>query len=301
MKDVDQIYEYTATIKADVVNNVAPTLVGRIEKIYVEVGDKVRKGQLLAQMDPNNLLQSSSQLENMEINFRRIDELYKIGSISKAEWENTKTNLEVMRQAFKNLSENTRLESPLDGVVTARNYDGGDIYTGNPILQVQKIKPVKLLIHVSETQYGKIKKGMSVDVLVNIFENDTFMGKVNLVYPTIDPRSHTFPVEITIPNYDYKIRPGMYARVRVNFGTEKRIVVPDVAVVKQQGSGDRFVYAYEDGKIVYHKVEIGRREGDAYELISGINDGAIVAVMGHSRLQNGEKVEIESQEDLNTK
>ena len=298
LQQVDQIYEYTATVKADVVNNVAPVMAGRIEKIYVEVGDRVSKGQLLVQMDPNSLTQTKTQLDNMETNFQRTDELYKIGSVSKSDWEAAKTNLEVTRTSYKNLLENTKLESPLDGIVTARNYDGGDIYTGNPIVQVQKIKPVKLLINVSETQYTKVKAGMEVEVTVDIFEGESFKGKVSLVYPTIDARSHTFPMEITIPNADAKIRPGMYARVKVNYGAKERVVVPDVAVVKQQGSGDRYVYAYEDGKIVHHKVEIGRRMGNVYELVSGIDDGAIVAITGHSRLHNGTEVEIENPEDL---
>ena len=298
LQNVDQIYEYTATVKADVVNNVAPVMTGRIEKIYVEVGDRVSKGQLLVQMDPNSLTQTKTQLDNMETNFQRTVELYKIGSVSKSDWEAAKTNLEVTRTSYKNLLENTKLESPLDGIVTARNYDGGDIYTGNPIVQVQKIKPVKLLINVSETQYTKVKAGMEVEVTVDIFEGETFKGKVSLVYPTIDARSHTFPMEITIPNADAKIRPGMYARVKVNYGAKERVVVPDVAVVKQQGSGDRYVYAYEDGKIVHHKVEIGRRMGNVYELVSGIDDGAIIAITGHSRLHNGTEVEIENPEDL---
>ncbi len=298
LQQVDQIYEYTATVKADVVNNVAPVMAGRIEKIYVEVGDRVSKGQLLVQMDPNSLTQTKTQLDNMETNFQRTDELYKIGSVSKSDWEAAKTNLEVTRTSYKNLLENTKLESPLDGIVTARNYDGGDIYTGNPIVQVQKIKPVKLLINVSETQYTKVKAGMEVEVTVDIFEGESFKGKVSLVYPTIDARSHTFPMEITIPNADAKIRPGMYARVKVNYGAKERVVVPDVAVVKQQGSGDRYVYVYEDGKIVHHKVEIGRRMGNVYELVSGIDDGAIVAITGHSRLNNGTEVEIENPEDL---
>jgi len=219
-------------------------------------------------------------------------------SVSKSDWEAAKTNLEVTRTSYQNLLENTKLVSPLDGIITARNYDGGDIYTGNPIVQVQKIKPVKLLINVSETQYTKVKAGMEVDVVVDIYEGEVFKGKVSLVYPTIDARSHTFPMEITIPNANSKIRPGMYARVKVNYGAKERIVVPDVAVVKQQGSGDRYVYAYEDGKIVYHKVEIGRRIGDVYELVSGIEDGAIVAITGHSRLNNGVEVEVENPEEI---
>ena len=106
----------------------------------------------------------------------------------------------------KNLKDNTQLLSPISGIITARNYDNGDIYAGNPIIQVQQIKPVKLLINVSEMQYTKIKKGMDVKVVVDVYDKDEFTGKVSLIYPTIDPRTHTFAVEISISNTNEKIR-----------------------------------------------------------------------------------------------
>lgn len=291
-KSVQQLYEYTAVVQAETVNNIAPTAPGRIDKIFVEIGDHVAKGQLLVQMDENNLKQVKAQLDNLELTFKRIDELYKVGGVSKAEWDAQKTNLEVTRTSYKNLKENTQLISPISGIVTARNYDNGDIYAGNPLLQVQQIKPVKLLINVSEKQYTKISKGMEVKVVVDIYDDEEFSGKVSLVYPTIDPRTHTFPVEINIANAKEKIRPGMYARVIVDMGSQEHVVVPDVSIVKQQGSGDRYVYVYKDGKVSYNKVKIGRRLGDSYELISGVNDGDQVAITGLARLNNGMEVEI---------
>ncbi|NLO41969.1 MAG: efflux RND transporter periplasmic adaptor subunit [Bacteroidales bacterium] len=291
-KTVSQLYEYTAVVQAEAINNIAPTVPGRIDKIYVEIGDRVAKGQLLIQMDENNLKQAKAQLDNLELTFKRIDELYKVGGVSKAEWDAQKTNLEVTRTSYKNLKENTQLISPISGIITARNYDNGDIYAGNPLLQVQQIKPVKLLINVSEKQYTKISKGMEVKVVVDIYGDEEFNGKVSLVYPTIDPRTHTFPVEINIANANEKIRPGMYARVIVDMGSQEHVVVPDVSIVKQQGSGDRYVYVYKDGKVSYNKVKIGRRLGDSYELISGVNDGDQVAITGLARLNNGMEVEI---------
>ncbi|MDX9890735.1 MAG: biotin/lipoyl-binding protein, partial [Bacteroidales bacterium] len=142
-KSVQQLYEYTAVVQAETVNNIAPTAPGRIDKIFVEIGDHVAKGQLLVQMDENNLKQVKAQLDNLELTFKRINELYKVGGVSKAEWDAQKTNLEVTRTSYKNLKENTQLISPISGIITARNYDNGDIYAGNPLLQVQQIKPVK--------------------------------------------------------------------------------------------------------------------------------------------------------------
>ena len=291
-QDVEQLYVYTAIVQAEAVNNIAPTIAGRIDQIFVEVGDFVKKGQKLVQMDASNLTQAKTQLDNLQVTFNRIDGLYKVGGVSKADWDAQKTALDVAKTSYENLLENTQLLSPLDGVITMRNYDSGDIYTGNPVLQVQQIKPVKMNINVSEKQYTQVKKGQTAKVKIDVFEDEEFTGKVNLIYPTIDSRTHTFPVEVTLPNASQKVRPGMYARVTMNFGTAKHVVVPDVAIVKQQGSGDRYVYVYEDGVVSYNKVEIGRRMDDKYELISGVEDGDLVVITSQSKLNNGMKVEV---------
>ncbi|MBO4646028.1 MAG: efflux RND transporter periplasmic adaptor subunit [Bacteroidales bacterium] len=289
---VDQLYEYTAVVDPEATNNIAPTIAGRIQKIYVEVGDRVSKGQKLVSMDATNLDQQKTQLDNLETTFKRIDELYKAGGISKSDWDAQKTALEVARTAYNNLMTNTTLTSPLNGIVTMRNYDSGDIYAGNPILQIQQITPVKILINVSEAQYNLVKEGMKADITIDVFEGETFTGKVTLKYPTIDTRTHTFPVEITLANANGKVRPGMYAHVTMNYGTFDHVVVPDNCIIKQQGSGDRYVYVYKDGKVYYKKVVLGRRMGNRYELISGVESGDLVVTTGYTKLNDGMEVEL---------
>lgn len=292
-QDVEQTSEFTATVEASVTNKIAPQMAVRIDKVFAEVGDKVRKGQKLAQMDQSNLMQSKVQMENIEAEFKRLDELYKIGGVSKSQWEAQKTSLEIAKTSYRNLSENTQLISPINGVVTARNYDSGDMFSmGTPIFVVEEIRPVKLLVNISETLFTQVKKGMPVDVKLDVYGDETFAGKVSLVYPSIDSQTRTFPVEITVANNDERVRPGMFARVTINFGVKQNVVVPDLAIVKQSGSGDRYIYVYKDGKVSYNKVELGRRMGDKYELISGVENGDQVVVTGQSRLNDGMEVEI---------
>ena len=294
IQEVEQLYEYTAIVEAEAVNNIAPLTGGRIDKIYVEVGDYVHKGQVLVQMNENSLKQTKSQLDNLETSFKRIDELYKVGGVSKSDWDAMKTNLDVTRTSYENLLENTQLLSPLNGVVTARNYDSGDLYGGLPVVQVQQINPVKMLINVSEMLFTKVIVGMPVDIVIDAYEGEVFKGKVSLIYPTIDGATHTFPVEIQLQNANRKVRPGMYARVSINFGMYNHIVVPDEAIYRQQGSGNRYVYVYKNGKVSFNQVEIGRHLGDAYELLSGdVADGDMVAVTGLARLKDGLEVNVE--------
>lgn len=297
-EDVDQLYEYTAVVQAEATNNIAPTIAGRIDAIYVEVGDMVKKGQKLVSMDATNEANLKTQLDNMETSFKRIDELYKAGGISKSDWDAQKAQLDVLRSNYQNTIVNTTLTSPLNGVVTLRNYDSGDIYAGNPILQVQQITPVKILINVSESQYKQVKLGMTAKVKIEVFEDEEFTGKVTLLYPTIDTRTHTFPVEITLSNANAKIRPGMYAHVTMNYGTAQHVVIPDQCIIKQQGSGDRYVYVYQDGKVSYQKVTLGRRMGDRYELTSGVESGSFVVTTGQTKLNNGMAVKVKNPEVL---
>ena len=293
-RDVEQVGEFTATVEAEAKNNIAPTSPGRISRIFVEVGDYVRKGQKLVQMDAANLTQLKLQLDNQETEFKRVDELYKVGGASKAEWDAAKTNLDVRRSSYENLLENTQLVSPLDGVVTARNFDNGDLYTSTqtPVLVVQQITPVKLMVNVSEPNFPKVTKGMAVKVKLDVYEGEEFEGKVSLVYPTIDAATHTFPVEITLANANKRVRPGMFARVTMNFGSKNHVVVPDMAVVKRAGSGDRYVYVYNNGKVSYNKVELGRRMGTEYELISGVDNNSQVVIAGQNRLADDVEVEV---------
>ena len=293
-RPVEQVQEYTATVEAEVKNNIAPASPVRIDQIFVEVGDRVKKGQKLVQMDAANLKQMKLQLENKQIEFNRTDELYKVGGASKSEWDAQKMALEVQQTAYNNLLENTTLTSPIDGVVTARNYDNGDMYSGGaPVLVVEQITPVKLMINVSEAYFTKVRKGEPVKVTLDVYGDEVFNGNVSLVYPTIDATTRTFPVEIKLPNKDQRIRPGMFARAILNFGVEDNVVVPDLAIVKQAGSGDRYVYVYDNGKVSYNKVELGRRMGTEYELKSGVPNNSEVVIAGQSRLINGTEVDVE--------
>ncbi len=289
---VAQIQVYSATIVGEIKNNIAPATPARISKINVEIGDNVRRGQVLVEMDETTLSQQEMQLKNLETEFNRIDQLYKVGGVSKSEWDNVNLQLEVARKSFQTLKENTRLQSPIDGVVTARNYDNGDLYGGQAILVVQKITPVKITINVSEQYYSKVEKGDEVSIELDAYPGETFTGKVSLIYPTVDAMTHTFPVEINVANSDQKLRPGMFARATLNLGTLNHVVVPDLAIEKRSGSGDRFVYVYNNGKVSYTKVELGQRLGDRYELISGVPNGAQVVITGQAKLSDGKEVEV---------
>ncbi len=291
---VSQLAVYPTTIEADIVNNIAPQSAARISKIYVEIGDKVQVGQKLALMDEVNLEKARLQLINDSIEFGRIEQLHEIGATSNSDYEAMTLKYDVSKKTYKNLLENTVLKSPIAGVVTARNYDEGDMYAmTQPLFVVQKISPVKMLINIPESKYSQIKKGMKVDITTDAYGDQVFKGTVDLIYPTINSMTHTFPVEVKFNNKDLTLRPGMFARVTVNYGDNFRVVVPDRAVMKQVGSGEQYVYVLNaDGTVTYTVVELGRRMGDRYEVIKGVDDNATVVITGQTKLRNGIAVDV---------
>lgn len=290
---VPQDAVYSSTVQANVINNIAPQTVSRIQKINVEVGDFVNAGQVLAEMDRLQMEQTGLQLKNNETELGRLKQLLAEGGISQSDFDAIELSYNVSKSTYDNIVENTILRSPVSGVVSARNYDRGDLYSmGQPIFTVQQIVPVKLLVGISEADYTKVKKGDKVTVTADAFPGKTFTGSVIRLYPVMDPATHTFNVEVQIRNENRELRPGMYARVTVNFGDNNSIVLPDAAVVKQQGSGQRFVYILEGDKVQLKEITLGRHFDDKYEILSGVEDGQKVVVKGQSALKSGITVEV---------
>ena len=293
-REVPQIATYTSTVQPYVKNNIVPQAGGRITKINVEIGDFVKEGQILAEIDKAQLQQAQLSLKNQEVELARLKSLYEAGGLSKSDLDAIELQYNVTKTQVENLLENTVLRSPINGVVTARNYDVGDMCSMSaPIFTVEQIIPVKLLVGISESDYSKVKKGDSVEIKADAVPDKTFYGKISRIYPTIDPATRTFTVEVVVQNNYRTLRPGMFVRAAVNFGTNNNVVIPDVAVVKQQGSGERFVYVLnQDGTVTYQKVVLGVRMGTEYEVLEGLEDGATIVIGGQIRLKDGIKVTV---------
>ena len=286
--------KYSVTLQAYAINNIAPQSGGRIISIKAEVGDFVQKGQVLAQMDKAQLEQAELQLNNLKSEYDRAKALYKKGGVSKSDFETIELQYKVANTTYENLLTNTILKSPLNGVVSARNYDEGDMYTMSaPLYVVQQINPIKALVAVSEKNYSLLKKGIKVEFTPEALNGKKYIGEVTRIHPTVDAATHTIVAEVTINNPKFELRPGMYSSARVIFSQGDAIVVPDTAVLKQQGSGVRTVYVLKaDGTVELRIVELGRHIGSEYVILSGVQAGEKVIVSGQSLLRSGIKVEV---------
>ena len=291
--EVPQNKVYTANVEAENINNIAPASPNRIKRINVEVGDHVRAGQELVVLDKSNIDQLRINLEQIEREYNRAVQLLEIGAGTQQAVDQLKAQLDAAKSQYDNLLENTVLRSPITGVVTARNYDPGDMTGSLPVLTVGQLTPVvKVMINVSENDLATLKAGQDVEVTFDAFPGETFQGKVQRIYPTVDTATRTFDVEVRIANGQERLKPGMFARVSIDLGSRNNVVVPDRAVVKQTGSGNKYVYVLNGSTVSYKRVELGRRLDNAYELISGIEDGDTVVITGQSRLADGVRVEV---------
>ncbi len=294
LEEVEDAAVFTSNIEAFQQNNIAPQAPGRIDRILVDVGAQVGKGQLLATMDPTAYNSAAVQLANAEADYQRTKKVYEAGGVSKQQLNQIETALTVSRTQVANLKENMELRSPIGGVVTARNYDPGDLFNGQvPILTVMQINTLKVTLSVSEKYFPVVKNGMLAEVRVDMYPDKVYTGKVSLVYPAIDAATRTFTIEVTVPNPGGELRPGMFSRTELRFGTRPGIMVEDVAVQRQLGTNDKYVFVEVNGAAERRLVTTGIQVGSRVNILSGVEPGEKIVVAGISRLMQGTKVEEE--------
>ncbi len=272
----------------------------RIEKIMVDVGQRVKKGDLLVQMDRTQLFQAKTQMNNLKDDLQRLDTLVKVGAATKQQYDQLKTQYEVARSNVENLAENTEIRANIPGVISGRFYSEGEMFTMSPttpegkvaIVSLKQDQPVKIMTGVSESLYPDVKKGQQTIVRSDVYPEREFTGRVNKVYPVIDRISGTFNVEILVENRDFALRPGMYGRVTLSIGEVESILVPALAVLRQEGTGERHVFVEEDGIARRRVVTLGSRFDDKLEILSGLAEGEMLITTGQHNLMDQTEVEI---------
>lgn len=290
---VDIIEVYTSEILPYKQNDITPAAQGlHIDEIKVDVGDRVRKGQVLVTLDQTSLKQLELNLATVQDTYNRMKPVHEAGGVSDQQLIELENTLNLQKEMVENMRKNSVITSPISGVVTARNFENGDLFASAPILHIMQIDRLKVMANVSEQYYTNVKVGQKVDITVDIFPGEVFEGKVSRINPALDARTRTFGVEITIPNSNERLRPGMYARATFNMGSHQGVLVEDVAVQKQAGSSERFVYVVKDGVAEFRLVRDGRRVGNKVDIVEGLEPGEQVATTSFVRLTNDAKVEI---------
>ena len=291
--EIERVLNISTNLQGYLTQNVAPSLTGKIEHIFVEVGDRVKEGDMLVRMDQNQYLTSKIQLANLEVEMSRLEALLATGSVSQQTYDQTKVGYDQLKQNLSFLEKNTYVKAPFEGVISAKTYEDGELYGGQPIVVLTQVKKLKALIAVPETYYPLIKEGMKLTVKSDIYPEQTFAATIEVVYPTIDAASHTFQCKVVIPNASEKLRPGMYVTTTLGLGKENTIVVPYQSVEKLIGSNERFVFINENGYAKRVSVKLGQRFDEQIEIIAPeIQPGVEYIHKGQSKLVDGVKIEV---------
>ncbi len=291
--EVMRTIEVSTTLEGYETMSVAPSVTGRIEHIYVEVGSRVARGANLVRMDQQQYNTTKLSFANLALELSRMETLVASGAVSQQTYDQTKLSYDQTEENLKFLESNTFVKAQFPGVISAKNYEDGELYSGQAILELTQVNTLKALMAVPETYYPVIKAGMKVNVRSDIYPDTVFPATIEIVYPTIDASTHTFNVKVRIPNGDERLRPGMYAHTSLELGKSTALLVPYQSVQKLTGANDRYVYINNGGVAKRVFVQIGERYDDRIEVIADeIKQGVEVVTTGAEKLVDGIRLEI---------
>ncbi|MBQ7531996.1 MAG: efflux RND transporter periplasmic adaptor subunit [Paludibacteraceae bacterium] len=292
-REIERVISVSTNLQGYLTQNVAPSLTGKIEHIYCEVGDRVRKGQDLVRMDQTQYKTTKISLANLEIEKNRVEQLLKTGSATQQQYDQILTQYNSSKEQLDFLQTNTYVKAPFAGVISAKTYEDGELYGGQPILVLTQIDKLKALVAIPEMYFPKFKEGMKLSLTSEIYPDQVFPATVEVVYPTIDASSHTFQVKIVIPNQKNLLRPGMYVTTTIGLGREKAIVAPYQSVEKLVGANDRYVFLNDNGRAKRVAVTLGQRFDQEIEIISPeITAGVEMVTTGQHKLVDGVKINV---------
>ena len=225
-QEIEREISVSTNLQGYLTQNVAPSLTGKIEHIYCEVGDRKSKGQDLVRMDQTQYRTTKISLENLEIEKNRIENLLRSGSATQQQYDQIMAQYNSTKEQLDFLQTNTYVKAPFSGVISAKNYEDGELYSGQPIVVLTQIDKLKALVAIPESYFPQFKAGMKLTLTSEIYPDKVFPATVEVVYPTIDASSHTFQVKIVVPNGKNLLRPGMYITTTIGLGKAKAIVAP---------------------------------------------------------------------------
>lgn len=293
VSEIARVLDFSTTLEGYETVNIAPSMSGKIEHIYVNVGSSVSAGSMLVRMDQNQYNTTKLTFANLGVEMERMEALRESGAIAEQVYDKTKLSYEQTKESLAFLEKNTYVKAPFSGVISAKNYEDGELFAGQPILVLTQISTLKALISIPESYYPYLKAGMKVDVQSEIYPDQVFPATIEIVYPTIDPASHTFQAKLRIPNGSGKLRPGMYAKTKMSMGMAKAMVIPYQAVQKLTGSNDRYIFIAKDGVAKRIFVKLGQRFDENVEVISDeLAEGDKLVTVGQARIVDGSVLKI---------
>lgn len=323
--NVVQSLDYTGDIRAEYEVKVFSKIPDRIEKLYVDAGDKVQKGAVLAKIYATTIEQAVRQAEaglaatkaqaaNLKVEYDRAERLYRENAMSKQQYDGIKTQYEaIMAQldqmkaglasAKSQLSDAT-ITAPISGIIGKRYYEEGDMASPTmPVMTVVQMDRVKIMLDATENDLGKLGVGKKALVNVKSYPDKVFEGKVVKISPVLDPLTRMAEVEVLVNNPDHRLKPGMFAEVEVITGTiENMIVVPRYVTIenttlesvngKDEVIKNYFVFVVENDRAIKRKLNVEYVNHVNIAVNGGVDVGEKLVVAGQNNLRDSVEVSV---------
>lgn len=310
--NISSIATVNGKIAAHTEVSIVPKAVGKVAQVNFQVGDQVHQGDVLLRLDSTELqaqlkqaraglAMAKANYENARANLERTKSLFEQGAVSQQQLEAAQTmvatgstdSAAASVQLIEAQIANTVVKAPADGIVSARTIEVGEIAGQTPVMTIVDIDQVKVATNVTEGEVNKLKVGQKVDVIVSAESDQPFTGTIATISPAADSQSSTFPITIQIPNADHKLKPGMFAEIKLALETKNGVLVlPKQAVI--DSGGKKYVYVVKDNKGVQTDIVTGVEDDMQIEVVSGVQDGDMIVLTGQNKLQNETPVTLSS-------
>lgn len=287
---------YSGTIEASHTIPLNFKTTGTVEKVLVDAGDFVKKGQILATIDKNDIKNmydiTVAKYNQAKDAYDRLKTVHDQSSLPEIKWVEMVTNLEQAKSSLdlaKNNLDKCNMISPLDGIIGRRNIEPGmsSLSISSPF-ELVEIETVYVKISVPENEIGKIKKRIKARFVVSALNNKEFQGEITNVSPVAENFSRTYTVKITVKNQNLELKPGMVCDLTLNISSEKEIVFVPYQSVSKDKEGNAFVYVANtnEKKAVKQIVKTGNYNGNNLEIISGLTKGQMIVNDGKEKLSD---------------
>ena len=297
--NISAYYANTATLEAEQEATVVARVRGIVREIYVEEGDQVKAGQVIAKIEDDQYrieaARAKATLDRLQNDFQRNKELYEKNLIAAEAYQNSQYEFESQKAAYElaqlNL-EHTSIKSPISGVISERYVKVGNmIGTDQQVYRVTDFRPLQAILHIPEHEISKIRKDQRTELRVDALPNQTFLGHVERISPVVDSETGTFKVTIFVDETKDMLRPGMFGRVKIVYDTrENTRMIPKSAVMSQDLA--QSVYVIKDSLAFKKQIRTGYVNGMNIEVIDGLEDGEMVVTIGQGSLQDSSKVNV---------
>ena len=289
------LLNYSGTVEASQTIPLSFRTSGTVEKVLVDEGDFVKKGQLLATIDDTdakNLLEiTQAKYQQATDAYNRLKTVYDKGSLPEIKWVEMESNLAQAKSSLelsKNNLEKCKLISPANGIIGRRNIEPGmsSINLSGSPLEIADIKTVNIKISVPENEISKVKKGLKAEISVSAVGNKKYEGNVTTVSQVADKFSRTYEAKINVTNPDMELKPGMVCDVLLTIPSDEELVVVPHQSISKDNHGNTYVFLVDIANKKAHKqiVNVGDYFGDYIEIISGLTPNQTIVSEGASKL-----------------